>query len=80
MTFEPSDEKGGTYSYVGEIAGFSLAGGEEYAVEFEDGVPTGIHGWGQGSVTGGGINQSGYGEEYYSLTVNDEFPAECADG
>lgn len=87
MEFEPYtadstdviEDADGTYVYTGVIEGVKVWGGEAYRVVLDDdGVtPTGIFGWGVGTVSMDGIEASGYGEENYTLMAFDELPAEC---
>lgn len=71
VTFQPSSEKGGDYSYKGTMRGFGVFGKGTYVVNYRDDVAVGITGTGVGSVkTPIGV-VSNSGTERYRLTPHD---------
>ena len=71
VTFEPTSEKGGNYSYKGTMQGFGVFGRGTYTVAYQGEVPVGITGTGVGSVkTPLGVF-SNSGTEKYVLTPRD---------
>ncbi len=71
VTFEPTSEKGGNYSYKGTMQGFGVFGKGTYTVTYQGDVPVGITGTGVGSVkTPVGVF-SNSGTEKYVLTPRD---------
>jgi predicted small lipoprotein YifL len=68
VTFEPTSEAGGNYSYQGTMSGFGVFGKGTYVVNYKDDTPVGITGTGVGSVkTPMGV-LSNSGTEKYRLT------------
>lgn len=71
VTFEPTSEKGGNYSYKGTMQGFGVFGKGTYTVTYRGDVPVGITGTGVGSVkTPVGVF-SNSGVEKYTLSPRD---------
>ena len=71
VTFEPTSEKGGNYSYKGTMQGFGVFGKGTYTVTYRGDDPVGITGTGVGSVkTPVGVF-SNSGTEKYVLTPRD---------
>jgi hypothetical protein len=50
VKFVPTSEKGGTYTYAGNMSGFGVFGNGTYTVEYQGDVPVGITATGPGSV------------------------------
>lgn len=74
VTFTPTSEAGGNYSYQGTMSGFAVFGKGTYVVNYRDGVPVGITGNGVGSVkTPVGV-MSNSGTEKYKLTPREGCP------
>jgi hypothetical protein len=68
VKFVPTSEKGGNYSYAGNMSGFAVFGNGTYTVKYEGDVPVGIIGTGKGSVkTPMGVH-SNVGTEKYTLS------------
>jgi hypothetical protein len=68
VTFVPSSEFGGSYSYSGNMSGFAVYGNGTYTVTTDGEVATGITATGPGSVkTPMGV-QTSTGTEKYTLT------------
>jgi hypothetical protein len=76
VRFEPSSDRGGRYSYSGNMSGFAVYGHGTYTVNFDGEVAVGITATGPGSVkTPMGV-QTAEGTEKYTLTPLGEG---CAD-
>lgn len=71
VTYQPTSEKGGTYTYQGVMMGFPVFGKGTYVVTYDGDVPVGITGTGVGSVkTPVGVF-SNPGVEKYTLSPRD---------
>ncbi|MBH0182699.1 MAG: hypothetical protein HP490_13760 [Nitrospira sp.] len=68
VTFTPSSEKGGTYTYKGNMSGFPVSGEGTYTVAYDGDTPVHMTGRGPGSVQTPVGTTSGGGTEEYTVT------------
>ena len=77
VRFEPSSDRGGRYSYSGNMSGFAVYGHGTYTVNTDGDTATGIVATGPGSVKTPMGTQTAVGTEKYTLTpLPDGCPAE----
>lgn len=67
VTFTPASERGGSYSYTGQIAGSRLFGKGAYTVRYDGDRPVGINASGAGSATSPYGTFTNSGSESYVL-------------
>ena len=68
VKFEPASNKGGKYTYSGNMSGFSVSGHGTYTVAYQGNIPTHMTARGPGSVETALGTPSADGTEEYSIT------------
>jgi len=68
VSFTPTSDRAGSYSYEGSMSGFGVQGKGRYSVDYNGDLPTQIRAYGPGSVSTPNGTVAGEGDEHYTLT------------
>jgi hypothetical protein len=68
VSFTPTSDRAGSYSYEGSMSGFGVQGKGRYSVDYNGDLPTQIRAYGPGSVSTPNGTVAGEGDERYTLT------------